>query len=59
MQQSPFHGPWIALDDRPQLFEPDCPRLLVPRSDVGFTQDHVPLLRSMIDRELSQLKGRG
>ena len=53
-----FHGPWIALDDRPQLFEPDCPRLLVPRSDIGFTRDHLPLLQSMIERELPQIKGR-
>ena len=50
-------APWIALDDRPQLFEPGCSRLLVTRSDTGLTSEHVPRLQAMIESEMSQSTG--
>lgn len=35
---------WIALDDSPQLFSPDCPNLIVTDSQLAFNNDIKKLL---------------
>lgn len=41
--------PWLALDDRPALFRPDCENLMIIEDGrVGFTEDHQDLLRKRL-----------
>jgi hypothetical protein len=42
--------PWIAIDDQPVLFEPNCSHLLVTRPETGFTVGQAEVLNSMIDQ---------
>jgi hypothetical protein len=45
--------PWIAVDDRPGWFEPECPNLLVTNRITGFTEPDVGRLESMIQSRYS------
>lgn len=41
--------PWLALDDRPALFRPDCENLMIIEDGrVGFTEDHQDILRKRL-----------
>ena len=40
--------PWVALDDDPPLFRPDCQRLVLCASEVGLTEAHLEQLDAMI-----------
>lgn len=41
-------APWVAIDDRPYWFEPNCSNLLVTARDVGFRLDHAAELDRML-----------
>ena len=41
-------NPWLAIDDRPQWFRPDCPHLLVTESSKGFQSHQADRLREML-----------
>jgi hypothetical protein len=47
-QNRPWGTPWLAIDDRPHWFRPDCTDLLLTSSKVGFCQSHQDTLREMI-----------
>jgi len=49
----PQGTPWIAIDDRPQWFRPDCPDLLVTSAATGFTVNDHHTLRAMMKARLS------
>jgi len=34
-------GPWVALDDNPELYEPGCPHLVVCDPEVGLTDERL------------------
>lgn len=40
--------PWLAIDDRPQWFSPDCANLLVTNCQYGFHPDNTATLRDML-----------
>lgn len=48
----PRGTPWLAIDDMPYLFKPQCPHLLPTHPLSGFTQDDATLLRAMIKERL-------
>lgn len=39
---------WVAIDDRPSWFRPNCPHLLVTDTLQGFLQSQKHLLRKML-----------
>lgn len=39
---------WVALDDRPTWFSPNCPNLLVTDTPQGFLRSQENLLREML-----------
>ncbi|MDD2881097.1 MAG: HAD domain-containing protein [Rhodoferax sp.] len=43
---------WIAVDDYPKWFEPDCPNLLVTSAASGFVEHDKQSLRDMIRARL-------
>lgn len=43
---------WLAIDDWPYGFEPQCPHLLLTDPDQGFAPDDAPRLREMIEERL-------
>ncbi len=45
----PQGTPWLALDDWPYGFEPQCPHLLVTNPDSGFAPGDAPRLRAMLE----------
>jgi len=49
-QNRPWGTPWIAIDDRPHWFRPDCTDLLLTSSTVGFCQSDQETLREMIQQ---------
>ena len=44
----PWSTPWVAIDDRPHWFRPECSDLLVTSSRVGFQESDKDILREMI-----------
>lgn len=48
------NAPWLAIDDTPQWFVPDCSRLLVTQSESGIQQHQVLTLRAMMGSVSSQ-----
>jgi hypothetical protein len=38
---------WLALDDDPELFEPECPNLVVCASEVGLTEERLEALGNL------------
>jgi hypothetical protein len=42
--------PWVALDDRPSLFEPHCEQLILCDSNVGFVDATARRLQSALLR---------
>lgn len=44
---------WIAVDDYPKWFEPDCPNLLATSAASGFVENDKQSLRDMINARLS------
>lgn len=40
--------PWLAIDDRPEWFSPDCSNLLVTNCQYGFHSDNAATLRDML-----------
>lgn len=40
--------PWLAIDDRPHWFSPDCANLLVTNCQYGFHPDNAATLRDML-----------
>lgn len=44
----PWNSPWIAIDDRPHWFAPNCSNLLVTFSNFGFCAEDQELLRRML-----------
>ena len=48
----PWGTPWLAIDDRPQWFTPECRNLLVTDRKWGFRFDQVDDLRRMISERL-------
>ena len=40
--------PWVAIDDSAEWFTPKCANLLATRSEFGFQEEHVSILRSML-----------
>jgi hypothetical protein len=49
MQKNRTWGtPWLAIDDRPHWFRPDCADLLLTSSKVGFQESDKDTLREMI-----------
>lgn len=51
-QNSLSETPWLAIDDVPEWFVPDCPNLLVTQSAYGFQPEQVARLRVMIQERL-------
>jgi hypothetical protein len=47
-QNREWGTPWLAIDDRPHWFRPDCTDLLLTSSKVGFRQSDQATLREMI-----------
>jgi hypothetical protein len=33
-----MHEPWVAIDDMPEFFSPDCGNLVVVDTDIGFNE---------------------
>ena len=53
LQRNHLQGtPWLALDDWPYGFEPQCPHLLRTDPDQGFGPGDAPRLRAMIEERL-------
>jgi hypothetical protein len=48
----PWGTPWLAIDDRPRWFTPECRNLLVTDRKWGFRFDQVDDLRRMISERL-------
>ncbi|QDL36464.1 HAD domain-containing protein [Rhodoferax sediminis] len=48
----PRGTPWLALDDWPYWFEPQCPHLLLTDPSQGFQPTDAPRLRAMIEGRL-------
>ncbi len=48
----PRGASWLALDDWPYGFEPQCPHLLLTDSSQGFQPADAPRLRTMIKERL-------
>jgi hypothetical protein len=44
LREASHPGPWIALDDNPELYEPGCPHLVVCDPDVGLTAERLQAL---------------
>jgi hypothetical protein len=44
----PWGTPWLAIDDRPQWFTPECRNLLVTERKRGFRFEQIDELREMI-----------
>lgn len=44
----PLGAHWLAIDDRPNWFSPDCQNLLVTNPDLGFMPDGQVTLRKML-----------
>lgn len=40
--------PWLAIDDRPEWFSPDCENLLVTNCQFGFSAENATRLRDML-----------
>ena len=55
-ENRPMDAPWLAIDDRPEWFTPDCANLLITDYATGFTQDNAQALRQ---RLLLQSGGEG
>lgn len=55
-ENRPMDAPWLAIDDRPEWFTPDCANLLITDCATGFTQDNAQALRQ---RLLLQSGGEG
>jgi hypothetical protein len=51
-QNRRLHAPWIAIDDRPDWFCPDCGNLLPTRTDTGFGADDATRLQAMLEERL-------
>jgi len=47
-QNREWGTPWLAIDDRPHWFRPDCTDLLLTSPKVGFCQSDQDTLREMI-----------
>jgi hypothetical protein len=39
---------WLAIDDRPSWFQPNCPNLLVTDTTQGFLSSQMEMLRGML-----------
>ena len=53
----PAVTPWLAIDDRPFWFHPDCANLMtIENHEVGFTEDHQDVPRTRL-KALRQLDG--
>lgn len=39
---------WLAIDDRPSWFQPNCPNLLVTDTTQGFLPNQIEMLRNML-----------
>lgn len=39
---------WLAIDDRPSWFQPNCPNLLVTDTTQGFISNQIEMLRDML-----------
>lgn len=49
MDENRHHGSrWLAIDDRPNWFSPDCQNLLVTNPEFGFMPDDQVTLRKML-----------
>ncbi len=51
-QNRSLNTPWLAIDDVPEWFVPDCPNLLVTQSASGFQPEQVATLSAMIQDRL-------
>lgn len=51
-EHRPRGTPWLAIDDRPYWFAPQCPHVLVTDPGSGFQPDDAPRLRAMIEERL-------
>jgi len=45
-------APWIAIDDRPNWFQPDCLNLLATVTEFGFRADDAVRLHAMLKERL-------
>ena len=48
----PLDTPWLAIDDVPEWFVPNCPNLLATQSTSGFQPEQVATLSKMIQDRL-------
>lgn len=51
-QNCPSDAPWLAIDDVPEWFVPDCQNLLVTQSASGFQREQVATLSAMLQKRL-------
>ncbi len=51
-ENMPHLNNWIAIDDYPKWFQPNCPNLLVTSSATGFMVDDQDRLRQLIKARL-------
>jgi hypothetical protein len=49
-RQGHEHKPWVALDDRPSLFAPNCEQLILCESHVGFVEATARRLHTALAR---------
>jgi hypothetical protein len=53
-ENRPAGTPWLALDDRPQWFTPDCANLLITDYATGFTLDNGKALRQRLQQQVGE-----
>ncbi|MDD2882497.1 MAG: HAD domain-containing protein [Rhodoferax sp.] len=52
-ENSSIEAQWVAVDDYPEWFEPNCPNLLVTSAATGFVENDKQTLRDLIMARLS------